>query len=55
MRYGALGALRRCVTVVRYDGALRCGDDMRNAGALRCVMVVRYTVGDDTSYADTLR
>jgi len=40
---------------VRYDGALRCGDVMRNGGALRCITLVRYAVGDDASYADALR
>ena len=49
------GGVLRCVTLVRYDGALRCCDDMRNGGALRCVTLVRYAVGDDASYADALR
>jgi len=35
--FPTLRALRRCVTVVRYA----VGDDMRKAGALRCV-TVRY-------------
>ena len=47
--------LRWGVTLVRYDGALCCGDVMRNGGALRCVTLVRYAVGDDASYADALR
>ena len=57
VRYTAVcyGALRWCTTLVRYDGALHCGDDMRNGGVLRCVTLVHYAVGDDASYADALR
>ena len=42
------GALRSCVTIVRYS----VDDDMLNGGALRSVTPLRYAVCDDVSYAD---
>ena len=56
MRNG--GALRRCVTVVRYAvdedvryGTLQCVTAVRFADTLRwCVTMVRYAVGDDVRY-----
>ena len=59
VRYGALqcvtvryvGALRSCVTIVRYS----VDDDMLNGGALRSVTPLRYAVRDVVSYAGAFK
>jgi len=40
---------------VRYADVLRRCVTVRYGGALRCVTLVHYAVGDDASYADALR